>query len=168
MDFPRLTPLYFQELGETPGEVVVRGLTRPQDVARLMVTPRKLGMTALLLAPLGFSCLRGCLSLLDDFQSDGAGELREFLEHALGRRAAGVGLDQQRVFAPAGAFEQLGRHCRSDAGGGRRIQACRAEHPVQSRDPQTQASSPASSSASVPVGPTRTLRAGTTVEIACL
>jgi len=56
-DFPQLTPLYYDDLGSTPLEVVVTGLTEPRRVLERIVTPRKLGVLLVLLAPFAFASL---------------------------------------------------------------------------------------------------------------
>ncbi len=85
-----------------------------------------------------------------DARAGGARELGEFLDDALVRRAAGVRLDQQCGFALAGSVKQE--------------RSCLAVHSVSSLP----CSSPSDDCTTPPPGPTRTLRAGTTVEIACL
>src|SRR5690606_26984768 len=76
------------------------------------------------------------------------GEVGEFFQHVL-CQSAGVGLDQQGVFTLAGSFEQSvlpGVHA-----------------------PSSPSSPPSEGCCTYPPpGPTRTLRDGTTVEMACL
>src|SRR3546814_1088081 len=114
---------------------------------------------------------------VDDGRHGGAGRAREVAEsrlRALVRRPAGVGLDQQGVLALAGTFEQRGRHRGPGSGSGSGYGG--ADPPTQAYSASSPpSSSPLSPFSSFPAGwtwpppgPTRTLRAGTTVEMACL
>jgi hypothetical protein len=63
-DLPSLTGVYFGRLGSTPAEVVRTSLTEPQRVLAEMLTARKAGVTAVLLAPLAFAPLAAPAPLL--------------------------------------------------------------------------------------------------------
>ena len=105
-----------------------------------------------------------------DARAGRAGEFGELLQRTFVRRAAAMRLDQQRVLALAGTFKQLGGHsvggvgsCPRHGGAGGR----RKRHSASSSIPAPACGSSAACT-TPPPGPTRTLRAGTTVEIACL
>ncbi len=101
-----------------------------------------------------------------------AGELGEFVQLVRIDGTARMGLDQKRTFTLAGAFKQ-------EAGPLWREESCQMRwvRPRQTQaihtprlngQPVAAPSSPSAAWTCPPLGPTRTLRAGTTVEMACL
>jgi hypothetical protein len=131
----------------------------------------------------------GALDARSPLADDGrTGRAREFGEllRGLGVMVAGLlGQQEQRALTFAGSFEQgMSPRCGTpfNASAGTRIQGlpgCKARGPAAARvrrapRPAPDQSSPATSLPGVPAAalpsgrPTRTLREGTTVEIACL
>ena len=98
----------------------------------------------------------------DDGRASGAGEVGEFFEQGRVLRPEAVGLDQQRDLTLAGPIKH-GCGFRDSASA---IPTTR--HHSFSSSPPSSSSPPPAVATCPPPGPTRTLRAGTTVEMACL